>query len=67
MDASMNLAGNHKVTQKLHTSWTLGVYNLTARKNPFSVFYVSEEGVINGYKLSVFGRAIPFISFNIQF
>jgi hypothetical protein len=67
MDASMNLAGNHKLTQRLHTSWTLGVYNLTARKNPFSVFYVSEEGVINGYKLSVFGRAIPFISFNIQF
>jgi hypothetical protein len=66
-DVSMNLEGNHKVTQKLHTSWTFGVYNITARKNPFSVYYVSEGGIINGYKLSIFGTAIPFISFNVQF
>lgn len=66
-DFSMNIEGNHKVTQKTHNSWTIGVYNLTGRKNPFSVYYVSQNGVINGYKLSVFGSAIPFINFNIKF
>lgn len=66
-DLSMNIEGNHKVNQKTHNSWTIGVYNVTARKNPFSVYYVSEDGAINGYKLSIFGTAIPFISFNIRF
>jgi len=66
-DFSMNIEGNHKVTQKTHNSWTIGVYNLTGRRNPFSVYYVSQNGVINGYKLSIFGTAIPFINFNIRF
>lgn len=66
-DFSMNIDGNHKVHQKTHNSWTLGVYNLTGKKNPYSVYYVSENGVINGYKLSIFGSAIPFINFNVRF
>jgi hypothetical protein len=67
MDFSMNIEGNHKVNQKTHNSWTIGVYNMLARKNPYSVYFVTENGVINGYKLSVFGSAIPFINFNIRF
>jgi len=66
-DFSMNIEGNHKVHQFWHNSWTIGVYNLTGRKNPYSVYFTSENGVINGYKLSIFGSAIPFINFNIRF
>ncbi len=66
-DLSMNIDGNHKVHQKTHNSWTIGVYNLTGRKNPYSVYYVSENGVVNGYKLSIFGSLIPFVNFNIRF
>jgi hypothetical protein len=66
-DFSMNIEGNHKIHQRLHNSWTIGVYNVTARKNPYSVYFVSENGVINGYKLSIFGTAIPFINFNVRF
>jgi len=66
-DFSMNIDGNHKVHQKTHNSWTIGVYNLTGRKNPYSVYYVSEGGVVQGYKLSIFGSAIPYINFNISF
>ncbi|MEO6328622.1 MAG: TonB-dependent receptor [Ginsengibacter sp.] len=66
-DFSMNLDGNHKVHQKTHNSWTAGVYNLTGRKNPYSVYFISENGVVNGYKLSIFGSPIPFINFNIKF
>lgn len=66
-DFSMNIEGNHKVHQLTHNSWTIGVYNITGRKNPYSVYYVSENGKINGYKLSIFGSAIPFINFNIRF
>jgi hypothetical protein len=66
-DFSMNIDGNHKVHQFWHNSWTIGVYNLTGRKNPYSVYYTSENGVVNGYKLSIFGSAIPFINLNIRF
>lgn len=67
IDFSMNIEGNHKVHQRTHNSWTLGVYNLTGRKNPYSVYYISENGGVQGYKLSIFGSAIPYINFNIRF
>ena len=66
-DFSMTLEGNHNLKQKLHTSWTAGVYNVTGRDNPYSVFFILENGKINGYQLSVFASAIPFVSFNIRF
>jgi hypothetical protein len=66
-DLSMNLEGNHKIHQATHNSWTLGVYNLTGRKNAYSVYFISQNGNIHGYKLSIFGSAIPFITYNIRF
>ncbi|HSF45850.1 MAG TPA: TonB-dependent receptor, partial [Chitinophagaceae bacterium] len=52
-DISMTLEGSHNVKQKLHTSWTVGVYNLTGRDNPYSVYFILEDGKINGYQLSI--------------
>ena len=66
-DISMNIYGNHKVHQVFHNSWTIGVYNVTGRRNPYSVYFVSENGRTEGYKLSIFGAAIPFINFNVRF
>ncbi len=66
-DFSINIDGNHKVNQKTHGSWTIGLYNLLGRRNPYSVYFVSEGGLINGYKLSIFGSVIPFINYNIRF
>lgn len=66
-DFAMNIDGNYKVHQKTHNSWTIGMYNMFGRKNPYSVYFVSENGVVNGYKLSIFGSVIPFLNFNIHF
>jgi hypothetical protein len=66
-DLSMNIEGNHRLAQKTHNSWTIGVYNITGRRNAYSVYYVSEAGAINGYKLSIFGSAIPYVNFNVRF
>ncbi len=66
-DFSMNIEGNHKIHQLFHNSFTIGIYNITGRKNPYSVYYVSENNIINGYKLSIFGSMIPFINYNIRF
>lgn len=67
MDASFNVEGSHKLKKLAHSSWSVGVYNVTGRKNPLSVFFVSENGQVNGYRFSVFGSQIPYITYNFRF
>lgn len=66
-DVSINVEGNHKVRKLAHSSWTFSIYNVTGRKNPFSIFFASEAGEVTGYKLSVFARPIPTITYNFKF
>ncbi|WP_423147391.1 TonB-dependent receptor [Rubrolithibacter danxiaensis] len=66
-DFSMNIEGNHKIKQLTHNSWTIGIYNVTGRKNAYSTYFTSENGAIYGYKLSIFATAIPFVNYNIRF
>ena len=66
-DVSMNIEGNHKIHQLTHSSWTIGIYNITGTENVYSTYFVSEKGTIKGYQLSIFGRAIPFVNYNIRF
>ncbi|MBA4057267.1 MAG: TonB-dependent receptor, partial [Marivirga sp.] len=66
-DISINVEGNHKIKKLAHSSWTFAVYNLTGRQNAYSVFFKSENGQINGYKLSIFGQAIPTVTYNFKF
>ncbi|MBC6699817.1 TonB-dependent receptor [Hymenobacter puniceus] len=66
-DLALNIEGSHKVKKLAHSSWTVGVYNLTGRQNPYSIYFKAEDGKINGYKLSIFGRPIPTVTYNIRF
>ena len=67
LDLAFNIEPTHKLTSFLHTSFSMGLYNALARKNAYSIYYVTEGGRVKGYKLSVFGTAIPYISLNIRF
>jgi hypothetical protein len=66
-DISINIEGNHKIKKLAHSSWTLAIYNLTGRKNAYSVFFVTKNEEIKSYKLSVFARPIPTITYNFKF
>ncbi|HEY4325054.1 MAG TPA: TonB-dependent receptor [Mucilaginibacter sp.] len=66
-DISFNIEGNHKIQQFTHSSWNIGVYNLTGRKNAYSTYFIEEGGTINSYKLSIFAAPIPYVSYNIRF
>jgi hypothetical protein len=66
-DFSINIEGNHKIKQLTHSNWTIGVYNLTGRQNAYSTYFSSQGGVVNGYQLSIFASAIPFVNYNIKF
>ena len=67
LDLAFNIEPTHKLTSFLHTSFSIGVYNALARKNAYSIYYVTEGGRVKGYKLSVFGSAIPYVSLNMRF
>jgi hypothetical protein len=66
-DLSFNREPTHQLTVLTHSSISFGVFNLTGRSNVYSIYYVSENGQIKGYKLSIFGVPIPFITYNIRF
>ncbi len=67
LDLSINLEGNHKVRKLAHSSWSFGVYNLLGRANPYSIYFVPQGGSLQGYKLSIFGSQIPFVTYNFRF
>mgnify|MGYP002681991333 CR=1 FL=1 len=67
LDISFNIEPSHKLTLLTHSSVTIGVYNVTGRKNPYSVFFQTEGNTVNSYMLSIFGCPIPYITYNIRF
>jgi hypothetical protein len=66
-DVSFNIEPSHKLTLLTHHTLSIGAYNVTGRRNVYSIYYVTEGGKINGYQLSIFGTPIPFITYNIKF
>lgn len=66
-DISFNIEPSHKLTLLTHSSISIGVYNVTGRKNVYSIYYVSENNEVKGYQMSIFGTPIPFITYNIKF
>lgn len=68
IDLAVNIEPSHHLTLLTHSTITFGVYNLTGRKNAFSVYYDTHGGTeIRGYKLSIFGAPIPYVNYNIKF
>jgi len=55
------------LTLLTHSSISIGVYNVTGRKNVYSIYYVPMNNKIQGYKMSIFGTPIPFVTYNIKF
>lgn len=67
LDASLVINGNLKSRRIAHPSWNFSVYNLLGRENIYSVYFVNDGGIIKGYKMSIFGRAIPSVTFSFDF
>lgn len=68
LDLAINVEPSHNLTHITHLSFTIGVYNVTGRKNAYSVYYDTNKGrTIKGYMLSIFGAPIPYINLNFRF
>ncbi|MFN8258697.1 MAG: TonB-dependent receptor [Bacteroidales bacterium] len=66
VDFSINLEGNLERKKLAHSYWMLAIYNLTGRKNAYSVFFEQENGVVKGYKLSVYSVPVITLSYNFK-
>ena len=66
IDLSLLIEGNLLFKKLAHSSWAVSVYNLTGRKNAYSVYFKQEEEGIQGYKLSIFGSPIISVSYNFK-
>ena len=68
LDLAMNIEPGHYLRQLTHMSWTIGVYNVTGRRNAYSVFYTADEaGNISGRMLSIFAYPVPYVNLNLKF
>ncbi|MFI1771946.1 TonB-dependent receptor [Thalassobellus citreus] len=66
-DIGVNIEGNHKNVKLAHSFWNISVYNVLGRNNPYSVYFISEDRQIKGYKSSIFSIPVPTITYNFKF
>lgn len=66
VDASLTLEGSLRKNKPFHSSLVFGVYNLLGRKNPYSVYYTTENGGLHSYKYSVIGVPVMTITWLIK-
>jgi len=66
IDLALNLEGNLLKNKLAHGSWSFSVYNLTGRKNAYSVYFANESDIVRGYKLSIYGVPIFTVSYNFK-
>ena len=68
LDAAINIDPGHYKKALFHTTFTVGVYNITGRKNAYSAFFKTDErGVMQGYMMSVFATQVPYANINLLF
>lgn len=67
VDFSFNIEGSHKIKKLAHSFWNISVYNLLGRNNPYSIYFISDNGQVKGFKTSIFAIPIPTITYNFKF
>jgi hypothetical protein len=67
LDIALVIEGNHKRKKFWDGTWSFSVYNIYARKNPFSVYFKEVNGFLYPYQLSILGTALPSITYSFKF
>ena len=66
IDLAVKIEGNLLSKKLAHGQFIFSVYNLTGRKNAYSVYFKSEEGQVIGYKMSIFGTQIFSLTYDFK-
>lgn len=66
-DISLSFKGSLKKDKLLSSLWTFSIYNILGRNNPYSVYFENNDNKIEGYQVSIFGSAIPTLTYKFTF
>ena len=67
LDLGFVIEGNHKRKKFWDGTLTFSVYNVYARKNPYSIFFKEvQSGILRPYRLAIIGTALPSISYSFK-
>ena len=66
IDLSLNIDGNLFRKKMAHSFWSVTVYNLTGRRNAYSVFTQVKDGSIKTYMVSIYSVPVFSISYNFK-
>ena len=70
LDLAATLQGRKRTGKRKDDNWVFSVYNVYARKNPFSVYFqpnADNPRITQAIRYSVFGTAIPSVTYNFKF
>lgn len=67
LDLGVNIEGNHKLKKLAHSFWNISVYNVLGRNNPYSVYFVNEDGAVKAFQTSIFSIPVPTVTYNFKF
>jgi len=67
LDFSARLKGNLKSKKLMNPSWTFSCYNLLGRANVYSEYFIINGQTVNAYRLSVFARPVPTLTYSFDF
>jgi hypothetical protein len=66
-DLAIKISGNLKSHRIAHPNWTVSIYNMFGRQNVYSIYFKNTGTLVKGYKLSIFGKAIPSVTYSFDF
>ena len=62
LDISFSHDSRRFPDQKRYTILNFSVYNVYARKNPYSIFFQRDGNMLNAYQLSILGTIVPSVT-----
>lgn len=66
-DISFTKDTRQTTDQRRYSLWSFSIYNLYARKNPYSIYFKQTGSRLVSYRLSVFGTIIPSVNWKFNF
>jgi hypothetical protein len=70
LDISANYNPGENKQKRFKSSWSFGIYNVYARRNPYSIFFRQNPDmpqVTEAVRLAIFANLIPFVTYNFKF
>ncbi|MGM9511683.1 TonB-dependent receptor [Larkinella sp. GY13] len=71
LDVSATRKGRQQPGQRWQSEWVFSVYNVYARRNPFSIYFEQNDGPntkqTNAVRLAILGTVLPSVTYNFKF